>query len=362
MYNKRALVANTGVIVESYSYDPYGRPLIRECAGAGDMTGNSVVDSEDWDRFVDAYNCDIFDPRADIDGDGVVSFPDDALFDVKAGIWDGSGPSPVRMARSLVGNPYMFQGRPNFVFDTDMSGEAADAELTLNDHRNRFADQMTGRWLTRDPIGYADSNNLYELLVSNPTRHADSDGLSIICDALKGACLLGADILKKLCRADCEVEYGPSINGNHPAWKEILDCYRGCSDSNLDRENRCFDAKAACERDIECRIQRRRIREAEKPQTWPHSMTSPEDCERNIATLKAQLAALQKQLDDFKTFWKAEAANWAGPAGGLEKLKDGEAGFHFGMSIREQIVLNDFNRTKKQLAKAKKYCKEKFGK
>ncbi len=54
MYNVRTLIANTGVIVESYSYDPYGRPLIRECAGAGDMTGDSVVDSEDWDRFVDA--------------------------------------------------------------------------------------------------------------------------------------------------------------------------------------------------------------------------------------------------------------------------------------------------------------------
>ncbi len=90
MYDVRYLLDATGAIVESYSYDPYGRPLIRECAGAGDMTGDSVVDSEDWDRFVDAYNCDIFDPRTDIDGDGVVGFPDDALFDVKAGIWDGA--------------------------------------------------------------------------------------------------------------------------------------------------------------------------------------------------------------------------------------------------------------------------------
>ncbi len=177
MYDVRYLLDATGAIVESYSYDPYGKPLIRECAGTGDMTGDSVVDSADWDRFVDASNCNLFDPRADLDGDGVVGFPDDALFDVKAGIWDGGGPSPVRMARSLVGNPYMFQGRPNFVFDTDMSGEAADAELTLNDHRNRFADPTTGRWLTRDPI--FDIGSLFEYSASNTQSNSDPLGLLV---------------------------------------------------------------------------------------------------------------------------------------------------------------------------------------
>lgn len=39
MYGVRCLPDASGAIVESYSYDPYGKPLIRESAGLGDMTG-----------------------------------------------------------------------------------------------------------------------------------------------------------------------------------------------------------------------------------------------------------------------------------------------------------------------------------
>ncbi len=41
MYNVRFLIDRAGAFVERYMYDAYGRPLIRECAGRGDMTGNS---------------------------------------------------------------------------------------------------------------------------------------------------------------------------------------------------------------------------------------------------------------------------------------------------------------------------------
>ncbi len=150
MYNVRTLIDSAGAIVESYAYDPYGKPLIREAAGRGDMTGDAIVNlTVDEDQFDDACNCTTFDPRADLNDDGYIDSADESLFYAKAAIWDGTGPADVKLARSLVGNPYMFQGRPNFIFATDMTGEATDAELMLNDHRNRFADPMTGRWLTR---------------------------------------------------------------------------------------------------------------------------------------------------------------------------------------------------------------------
>ncbi len=176
MYNVRYLLDQTGAIVESYAYDPYGRPLIRECAGRGDMTGNSVLNfTANNNQFTRSRNCQIFDPRADMNADGVVDVNDQSEYDAKKLIWTGSAPSSVKTARSLVGNPYMFQGRPHYVFDT--KAEAEDAELMLNDHRNRFADPMTGRWLTRDPIGYQDGLNYFEFVVSNPLQSTDPTGL-----------------------------------------------------------------------------------------------------------------------------------------------------------------------------------------
>ena len=53
---------------------------------------------------------------------------------------------------SDVGYPFMFQGRPHFAFDTE--ADATEGELMVNDHRARMNDPVTGRWLTRDPLGY----------------------------------------------------------------------------------------------------------------------------------------------------------------------------------------------------------------
>jgi uncharacterized protein RhaS with RHS repeats len=42
-----------------------------------------------------------------------------------------------------------------------------------------YASHM-GRWLTRDPIGYSDSANLYEYVLSQPLTYTDSSGLSTL--------------------------------------------------------------------------------------------------------------------------------------------------------------------------------------
>ena len=58
----------------------------------------------------------------------------------------------VKQAFSDVDNPFMFQGRPHFAYDTEAS--ATEGVLMLSDHRARDTDVVTGTWTTRDPLHY----------------------------------------------------------------------------------------------------------------------------------------------------------------------------------------------------------------
>lgn len=153
MYNVRLLLDRAGAIVERYAYDSYGRPRIRESCGRGDMNDDTKLSSTDTTRFTAAKNATIWDPRADMDDDGDVDSNDQTLYDNKYSDWSGAGP-PVdpRQAFSDKGNPFMFQGIPHFALDT--AADADDGKLMLNYHRARFADPVTGRWITRDPLWY----------------------------------------------------------------------------------------------------------------------------------------------------------------------------------------------------------------
>jgi len=66
---------------------------------------------------------------------------------------------------SLTKNPYLFQGR------------RLDEESGLYYFRNRQYDPVYGRFLSRDPIGYADSMNLYSFVNNNPICYVDPFGL-----------------------------------------------------------------------------------------------------------------------------------------------------------------------------------------
>ncbi len=106
---------------QGYAYDPYGRPLIRESAGRGDMDDDTDMDSTDNFRQGLAVSGTIWDPRADIDDDGDVDTTDSTLYLSKDNPPEAGPPqstSLIRLRRtqafSDVGNPFMFQGRPHF--------------------------------------------------------------------------------------------------------------------------------------------------------------------------------------------------------------------------------------------------------
>jgi len=75
-----------------------------------------------------------------------------------------SAPFPGEVGDSLVGNPYGFQGLPE------------DSETGFLYVRNRYYDPELGRFITPDPMGYADGPNQYQFALNDPIVNRDPSG------------------------------------------------------------------------------------------------------------------------------------------------------------------------------------------
>ena len=72
---------------------------------------------------------------------------------------------------SSIANPYFFIGRRLDLLDGD--------SLKIMYYRARYYDPGTGRFISRDPIGYVDGMSLYEYVRSSPVNWLDPFGLHI---------------------------------------------------------------------------------------------------------------------------------------------------------------------------------------
>ncbi|MBZ0165654.1 MAG: RHS repeat-associated core domain-containing protein, partial [Candidatus Omnitrophica bacterium] len=109
------------------------------CDGLGSVrqltnSSGTIVESYDYDPY------------------GGTTIYDSSLTDITS---TGSG----------IDNPYMFTGR------------RFDEETGIYFYRARQYDPAIGRFLQRDPLGYWDSMNLYEYVLSNPLNYIDPFGL-----------------------------------------------------------------------------------------------------------------------------------------------------------------------------------------
>ena len=118
LYSVYALTDASGVVVEAYSYDPYGNHTLHL---DGPDAGSSVDFSSDDLRF--------------------------------------------EKGRSPHLNPYGFTGR------------RFDRETGMWYYRNRYYSAERGRFVSRDPIGYRGGVDLYAYLVNTPLNGTDAYGL-----------------------------------------------------------------------------------------------------------------------------------------------------------------------------------------
>jgi RHS repeat-associated protein len=112
----------------------------------------------------------------------------------KATVLDGNG-TPRTVNESLYGNPWTFTGR------------RLDGETGLMYFRNRMYETGLGRFIGRDPIGYADGLGLYEYAVGSPNKYMDPRGTTV-GEAANLATYLASKCKEKTClaRATCCTE------------------------------------------------------------------------------------------------------------------------------------------------------------
>jgi RHS repeat-associated protein len=114
-------------------------------------------------------------------------FLQDANFNVTAAVNDDGNAVVERYAYTPYGEPTILDAdfTADSVNDDGYSdidnrhlytGREFDWDSGLQLNRHRYYASHLGRWLTRDPIGYEEQNNLYNYAGSSPISHLDASG------------------------------------------------------------------------------------------------------------------------------------------------------------------------------------------
>jgi len=171
------LVSATGARVERYRYDAYGRP---NSFSPGDVAGfaggpDSLMNGTDTTAFNAAYagGTGSVSWITDLVPDNAVNSADNTAYGnyLSAGWTGGFG----LMSDSSIDNRKGFAG---YEFDPVLAGTiASGGTLPVYHVRNRVLNCDTGKWMQKDPMGYADSMDLYEYCASDPVDKNDPMGL-----------------------------------------------------------------------------------------------------------------------------------------------------------------------------------------
>lgn len=179
-------VENSSTTTAEYKYDPFGRRIENKVTEGGIATTTRFIyDNEDiileydgsgnvGNRYVHGPGID--EPLAVISGKNNYYYHADGLGSIVA-VTDSTGKTQQTYEYDSFGNlkdqknkvkqPYTFTGRE------------WDREIGLYYYNARYYDSKAGRFVQRDPAGFADSANLYQYVGNNPVNYIDPSGLKI---------------------------------------------------------------------------------------------------------------------------------------------------------------------------------------
>jgi RHS repeat-associated protein len=164
-----AVMDETSTLIERVVYDPYGGARHHF---AHDVDANGSVTSSDTNAVYavatggnNLIGQSNYKVEMDFDRDGDVDSTDHSII-VAAGTTLGLPTGWISSIDTAGDNPVGYGG---YLFNRPTLQYAV---------RHRVYDTTLGRWLTRDPIGYADGMNLYEYMRSSPGLSMDAFGLT----------------------------------------------------------------------------------------------------------------------------------------------------------------------------------------
>jgi RHS repeat-associated protein len=176
---------NGTVTTSDYKYDPFGRRIEKKVTSGGTVTTTKYI--YDGMNIIAEYNANNQLTTKYVQGPGI----DEHLSIQKGGnVWyyhtDGLG-SVTAMTDSAgaVIQTYSYDSFGNIVNQTGSiqqpyiyTGREYDSETGLYYYRARYYDTITGRFISKDPIGFRGGLNLYAYVGNNPVNFIDPYGLA----------------------------------------------------------------------------------------------------------------------------------------------------------------------------------------
>jgi len=180
-FENRLIEVNYTGMVAQYKYDPFGRRIERNVNGTITRylyDGPNIVTEYDgtWNataKFI--HTLDVDDPLAVTQGANTFYYHKDGLGSI-ANLTDASGSVVKSYTYKSFGEIYSETG--SLLQPFTFTGREYDSESGLYFYRARYYDPRAGRFLTKDPIGFAGGDvNLYRYIFNNPINHIDPYGL-----------------------------------------------------------------------------------------------------------------------------------------------------------------------------------------
>ncbi len=179
-FDNRLIEVDYAGMVAQYKYDPFGRRIEKNVNG--DITryfydGAEIVTEYDGNWNVKSKytrNLIIDDPMAVEQGTNTFYYHMDGLGSV-VNLTDSGGSSIKGYIYKSFGEIYSETG--SLVQPFTFTGREYDPESGLYYYRARYYDPRAGRFLTRDPIGFAGRDvNLYRYVQNDPINWIDPEG------------------------------------------------------------------------------------------------------------------------------------------------------------------------------------------